>query len=208
MKNLIIHGIAVTLTLLGSVHLQGEDLRIRVELVNVKCGNTEDVTGPDDFYIVSALSAGTKETSKSAVTKPFKINDGQTKSFAKSERVLFDAKVPAKKTVVGGMKAFDEDYAKDWKKQEKAAATVTLALAEAVEKLGPEGETAGKVLRIAFAAYDRISSLDKDDCLGSTQLKIPAKGAKEEIRRWKMVEGGLGFSTWKYTVTYKIVRTK
>jgi hypothetical protein len=208
MKTVIMSGIGAILTLVASLHVQAQDVRIRVELVNVKCGDTEDVTGADHFYVVSALSGGTKETSNSFITKHFRINDGQTKTFSKADRVLFDAKVPANGMVVGGMKAFDEDYAKDWEKQKENAKTATNALAAAAATWGGQGKTAGTVIKVAFEVYDEVSSLDKDDCLGTTQLKVPADGAKEEVRRWRMVEGGLGFSTWKYSVTYKIVRTK
>lgn len=186
-----------------------QTVQVKIELIDVNCGNTEDVTGADDFYIVSALSAGTDETSKSAVTKPFKINDGQTKKIAEDQRVLFDAKVPVQGTIRGGMKMFDEDYAKDWAKQKEMAEKATNAVSSAAEKLGgPPGVKAGAVLKAAFEVYNGIASLDKDDVLDEIELNIPADGPAEETKEWKKVERGIGFSTWDYTVRYRIVRTK
>lgn len=53
--------------------------RIRVELIDVYCKDTEDLTGADDFYLVGALVGG--GVTKAILTRPIKINDRERKSF-------------------------------------------------------------------------------------------------------------------------------
>jgi hypothetical protein len=208
MNRVVVSGVAAAVTFLVAIQSPAKEIRVRIELVEVHCGNTEDVMGADHFYVVSALSGGAKDNSNSAITKPIKINDKQTKRFPDDQRVMFDAKVPAKGKIVGGMKAYDEDYAKDWKKQKAAAGKATKAIAGLVGFAGPNGKTAGAVLLAAFEVYSGLASMDRDDHLGTIVLNIPADGPANENKKWRMKVRGIGISTWDYTVTYRIVRTK
>lgn len=52
--------------------------KVKVELVDVYCRDTEDITGADDFYLVGGFAGG--QVSKAILTTPIKINDKQKKS--------------------------------------------------------------------------------------------------------------------------------
>src|SRR4051794_9547532 len=99
-------------TVLGFISTaSAQNVKIRVELIDVYCDNTEDVTGPDEFYLVASLKGGT--ANKPSITKPFDINDKKSKNFPADQSVLFEGDVPKGGNIVGGMVAFDEDYGKD-----------------------------------------------------------------------------------------------
>lgn len=53
-------------------------MRVRIELLDVYCHNTEDVTGADTFYLVGGVSDGRQ--SQPVLTNRVWINDGQTRS--------------------------------------------------------------------------------------------------------------------------------
>lgn len=177
---------------------------VRIELLKVECGNTEDVTGADEFYIVGALSDGTN--TKAALTTPIDINNGQTKSFQAAQRVIFDAYVPNGVTVRGGLKAFDEDYAKDWSQYgpmvEKIAAGVALGLTAAGYP------TAGDILNYGVKGFSFFAKLDQDDQLGKLELNVSPVGPNVEEKTWNFSKSDwTGWSSWSYKVRYRITRS-
>lgn len=180
-------------------------VRMKIELVDVSCGNTEDVTGADEFYLVGALAGGT--VVKPILTTPISINDKQRKTFPAGQTVLFEGEVPQGQSVKGGIKAYDEDAAKDWAKYGSTITQISDAVSQALAKAGPTGVTAGKILSVATQGVGLLASLDKDDLLGTTELEISATGPAFEERSWLMKEKGLGWSTWDYTVRYRISRS-
>ncbi len=181
--------------------------QVRIELLNVKCGNTEDVTGADEFYIVGALSDGTN--TNAALTSPISINDGQTKSFSSGQQVIFNANVPQGVTVRGGLKAFDEDWAKDWSKYSSTATKIKDAVVAGLTASGnPKAVTAATILNYGFQAFSTISSLDKDDQLGKFELNVSPIGPNVEEKTWKFKKSDwTGYSSWDYTVRYRITRS-
>lgn len=78
-------------------------VRMKIELIDVYCRDTEDVTGADDFYLVGALVGG--GVTKPILTTPIKINDKQRKTFPGGQTVLFEGEVPQGQSVKGGIKA-------------------------------------------------------------------------------------------------------
>jgi hypothetical protein len=186
----------------------GQTVRVRVELLDVQCGNTEDVTGPDEFYLVGAFEQGGK--AKSVLTRPFDINDGQTQTFPASEKVVFDGDVPLKQSISGGLIAYDEDYAKDWAKQKEMAKKITDGVSAGASSADNKNvRTAGTVLKIAYEIWNVIASLDQDDELGRTEINVAAAGPAEETIAWKFErKDPTGFSSWEYTVRYRITRTR
>lgn len=204
------------LTLLGCVGFvllmgarsEAQAVRVRIEVVEIHCGNTEDVTGADEFYLVGALSDGTD--ARSSLTRPIDINDKQTKTLPDDQKVLFDARVPVGKSIRGGLIAYDEDYAKDWAKQKEMVQKLTDKVSDAARSSdNKDVNKAGWVLMAAVAAWDLIASADKDDELGRIELDIPADGSGEEVKEWKFEhKDSTGFSSWDYTVKYRIVREK
>ncbi|HEY9674757.1 MAG TPA: hypothetical protein V6D11_25180 [Waterburya sp.] len=199
-------GTIIPLGIFAGTALSASARSVRIELLDVKCGNTEDVTGADEFYIVGALSDGTN--TKAALTSPMDINDGQTKPFRADQRVIFDANVPNGVTVRGGLKAYDEDYAKDWSQYgsmvEKIAAGVAVGLTVAGYP------TAGDILNYGVKGFGFFASLDKDDELGKLELNVAPLGPNVEEKTWRFRKTGSiwnpGWSTWDYTVRYRITR--
>ena len=54
-----------------------------------------------------------------------------------------------------------------------------------------------------------LAALDADDLLGRTEIKVPAEGPAEETKEWRFEhKDGIGFSSWEYTVRYRIFRSK
>ncbi|MEG4301188.1 hypothetical protein [Microcoleus sp. D3_18a_C4] len=179
--------------------------KLKIELIDVFCGNTEDITGADDFYLLGALVGG--EVTKVIATRPIKINDKQTKTFRPEDTVLFEGDIPAGQSVKGGIKAYDEDAGKDWAKYGDTVNQISGAVSAALAATGPQGVTAGTILSVATKAVGIFAGLDKDDLLGATELEISATGPAFEERSWLMKEKGLGWSTWDYKVRYRISRS-
>ena len=178
--------------------------KVKVELVDVYCRDTEDVTGADDFYLVGGLAGG--QTTKAILTTPIKINDKQRKSFKPDQAVLFEGEIPQGESVKGGLKAYDEDAGKDWNKYGDTVKKISGAISAALAT-GP-GAVAGTILSAATTAADWLGPLDKDDLLGTTELDISSTGPSHEERAWIMSKkGGTGWSTWDYTLTYRISRS-
>ena len=179
---------------------------IRIELLRVYCGNTEDTTGADEFYVVGALTDGT--SSKGALTSPISINDNQEKGFDPSQRVIFDANVTSDAVVRGGLKAFDEDFAKDWTKYGPTVTEISNQVSQGLKSSkDPKAIIAGEVLNWATKAFGILASLDQDDKLGSIELNVPAQGPIVEEQTWNFQrKGSLGISTWNYSVVYRITR--
>ena len=182
-------------------------VRMKIELVNVYCGNTEDVTGADEFYLVGALAGGT--VVKPILTTPININDKQTKTFPTGQTVILEGDVPQGQSVKGGIKAFDEDFGKDWAQYGSVVTGISGAVSKALATFGgPQGATAGAILGAVTKGVDFFSKLDQDDLLGTTELEISATGPAFEERSWLMKKtGSIGWSTWDYTVKYRIQRS-
>src|SRR5438552_3815758 len=97
---------------------------VRVELVNVRCLDTEDVTGADTFYVVGGLTSGDPAKVQGQVSPRVWINDGETKPLSV---VFFDGLLGQTDILKGGLAAFDEDFAKDWSKQKDWIAAIVAA---------------------------------------------------------------------------------
>jgi hypothetical protein len=183
---------------------------IRVELDRVHCGNTEDGSGADHLYIVGALSDGAD--SKGVLTSPMRINDDQTKWFDASQRVIFDSYVEPNGSIRGGVKAYDEDFGKDWAKYGATITKISDAVAAGLKATkDPYAVGAGEILSWAGKAANFLAPLDEDDFLGEKLLDIPAQGANVEEQHWEFFKKGSGwfdpgYSTWNYTVTLRITR--
>ncbi|MEG4962505.1 MULTISPECIES: hypothetical protein [unclassified Microcoleus] len=178
---------------------------MKIELIDVYCRDTEDVTGADEFYLVGALAGGT--VVKPILTKPISINDKQRKTFPAGESVLFEGEVPQGQSVKGGIKAYDEDAAKDWAQYGSVVSGISGAVSTVLSATGV-GATAGMILGVVTKGVGFFSSLDKDDLLGTTELEISATGPSKEERSWLIQKlGGSGWSNWDYTLRYRISRS-
>lgn len=181
-----------------------------IELDTVYCRDTEGVTEPDGFF---AIGAGVDRfTGKTNVllSKPFQINDGQTKHFPveTTQRVLFEGTVDAASTIVLGIKFYDEDANHDWSQYGAMITTLSSNISAGLSLLGPYGIAAGAVLTIATGAAGLIMALDGDDLLGDKILELPVAGLqvdKSPIIYPIGVRGGEGwYSSWNYIVNLRI----
>ena len=145
---------------------------------------------------------------KPILTKPISINDKQTKTFPAGQTVIFEGDVPQGQSVKGGIKAYDEDFGKDWTQYGSTVTAISGAVSTVLSATGPQGATAGMILSAVTEGVAFFSNLDKDDLLGSTELEISATEPALEERSWLMKKtSGIGWSTWDYTVRYRITRS-
>jgi hypothetical protein len=180
---------------------------VRAELIKVHCGNTEDTTGEDEFYIVGGLTDGVKY--HAALTSPMGINDGQEKNFTPNQRVIFNDMVDSQGVIRGGLKAYDEDFGKDWAKYGSTVEKITDGISMGLKATkNPKAVAAGEVLKWSVKGFGFLASLDKDDELGNIELNIPANGSTYEEITWKFWRKGGTFSTstWNYSVVIGVTR--
>lgn len=177
---------------------------VTIELIDVYCKDTEDVTGADDFYLVGAVfDTQNAAQGRPILTKPIKINDGETKSLSTT---VFDAPVTSSSVIYLEMAAYDEDFAKDWSQYSTYAGWVASAIGTAVGVL-TVNPPAGTAVGIALNAFNQGLGLDKDDHLGTYTRTMAVKDlqpGQSVIDTWTMIETGIGFSTWNYRVRYKV----
>lgn len=180
--------------------------RIKIELIDVQCKNTEDVSGGDEIYLVGAMVGGTE--TKAFLTKPIRINNNQTKKIPSDQSVMFEGDLPEGETIKGAIAAYDEDSNHDWDKYGKIVTTITNVVSSIVSKAGgPKGVVAGTILSATVGVLGQIMSLDKDDNLGSVQLVISSAGPELE-EMTICFSGNLipWYSDWEYRLRYKITR--
>jgi hypothetical protein len=183
---------------------QAGKVRVTIQLNSVMCGNTEDVQGADEFYVVGAFTDGTKDNSRGSLIGPISINDGQKKAF---QGTVFDAVVDSDAKIRGGMKAFDEDFGKDWSKKPAWIEKIKDGIVQGLQKSdNPKAVAAGTVLDLGYKVFNFFANADKDDELGSDDFTFAASGPALENKSWDFYEEGLGYSTWNYSVYYTIKR--
>ena len=181
---------------------------VTIELIDVYCGNTEDVTGKDEFYILGGVTVfdtntSTKDPSLATpiLTKPVSINNRETKSL---QYTAFDAQVKGTSVIYLEMAAYDEDVARDWSQYQTWVGIAGSAVSGIVGIVGTP--IAGVVVGAVIGALNQAIGWDEDDRLGIHSHTLTVKDLKpgENIYQWRMVETGIGWSTWDYTVRYKI----
>jgi hypothetical protein len=181
---------------------------VSVELQDVVCADTEDVTGADDFYLVGAVSGS--DVTKGLVTVPVSVNDGETRPFGDGGGVVFSADLAASETLKIALLAYDEDSSKDWAQYGEWAQRVGDAVGTGLSQVPwPWLKVAGTMIPYAVKAVGTIMSLDQDDKLGTYAADEPVAGLQlgDNARQWSF-QGQWGpwawWSGWEYTVRYTI----
>ncbi|HEY9877289.1 MAG TPA: hypothetical protein V6D29_02480 [Leptolyngbyaceae cyanobacterium] len=197
-------------------------MRVRIELLDVYCHNTEDLTGADALYLVGGVSDGRQ--SQPVLTHRIEINDGQTRQFDLGDRLIFDAEVPDHPLgyVHIGLTAWDEDTAKQWVNRgewkQNVAHHIDQQLAQLPRDphnpppfgLSPAPDPAKVAFALMQAGINGVKSLpnsQSDDPSGQLTLDIPIGMRGTEIREWRCKGsrfGGVLGSTWDYTIRYRI----
>lgn len=180
--------------------------RIRIEIESIYCNNTEDVTGSDSLYLFGAVASRLDGKSCAVLTSPIEINNGETKHLLPNQNVIFDDVVDSASTISIGLRAMDQDAAKSWGDRGAKLEKMSKDVSGALSLLGPKGVAAGKVLEAGVSAANFIVSLDTDDVLGdlATDIPVVTLPRPSSRRTWPFSKRGWGYSTWSYTVTYRI----
>ncbi len=182
-------------------------IRMRVELVDVYCRDTEDLLVADIFYVMSAaMSCDADKTV--LLTDPINIKTGETISFSGHDLAVFYADVAEDAFVLGGFKAFDEEQGKDWLKKSEWVKQIVEGLPAFGDLPSLPSEAAQVILTAAGNVLDEAAHSDRDDTLGEHLLAIPATGTSDEEMTWVFKQEGIGLSTWDYTVRYRIMRAE
>lgn len=181
---------------------------VRIEIKSIYCDNTEDVTGADELYFIGSGVSRSDKQITAVLTTPIKINDRQTKNLPPDQSIVFDGTVECADTIVIGLKAYDQDASGDWNgKRGELLSNISSAVSVGLATTGPQGVVAGAVVKGAVEAFKLLVSLDKDDELGVWEVAIPVVTLPlpRSERTWNFArKGGIGLSTWDYTVTFLI----
>ncbi len=180
--------------------------RMRVVLQDVVCNDTEDVTGPDEFYLMGAVSDGT--TNVGVLTRPININTGQTKQFGEGGGTVFDADVPNERILKVVLIAFDGDSNKDWSKHGEAVTKIGASVSSGLASIQNNyAAAAGVILPFVVQGVGSIMSLDQDDELDQHLREFPVGSIPdgEHLQLWSFSQGG-HWSSWNYTVRYQVIK--
>lgn len=192
----------------GALSTAATTTRLRVWLQSVKCRNTEDTTGADEFYLLGFVSDG--GTTKPVLTKTVSVNDNQTKSLSMNgSSLVFDANVPDDRVLKVGLVAYDKDSKSDWEKNKGLATKIADTAGSALIATGnPYAAGAGAALPAVVRGIGAIMQLDKDDELGRYTGNFSVEGLpanRETSRMWTFKRSPVPWwSDWDYTVTFAI----
>jgi hypothetical protein len=180
--------------------------RMRVVLQDVVCNDTEDVTGADEFYLAGAVSDGA--TNAGVMTRPIRINNGQTKPFGEGGGTVFDVDVPTDRIVKVVLIAFDGDSNKDWSKHGEVVSKIGENVSSGLASIQNNyTAAAGMILPFVIQAVGGIMSLDQDDELDQHLREFPVGSMPdgEHLQLWTFSQGGR-WSSWNYTVRYQVIK--
>ena len=182
---------------------------VTVELLDVVCHDTEDMTGADEFYILGAVRAGSR--AGATATKPMRINDGERRGFLPDERVLYSGPVGRDDTIAIGLIAYDQDAAVDWEKRGPEIQSAVDKLADAVKKIpDPRVMIGAEVAKQATRLFGALIKLDEDDELERGTIEVPVRSLPvgSVVRNWevqgRLFNGWFDFSDWHYNVTLRV----
>ena len=143
----------------------------------------------DLFYLVTALHGSGKGCDRSDLIGPVALEIGETKSFLEDRRILFDARLPTRGSIRGGMRAFNKDTLTAWPNQAELVRKATGAVAQTAATFdGAIDERAGAILNSVAETYKGLPGSRLDTPLGRIDLNISADGEAEEIGEWKMFD--------------------
>jgi hypothetical protein len=178
-----------------------------IEVEDVYCGNTEDIHGEDELYLVGAVENAGRV--KGLLTSPLSINDDQHGNFSENERVLFARSVQRGSMVHVALAAFDEDVGKDWANYDQMVKEIA-DVAQEASKLGGRGVQAGVLVgSVTAQIISKIVAADGDDHLGDDFMaNIPVDGPAHELLSWDPYDGGdwFGYSSWNYGIKLLVTR--
>jgi hypothetical protein len=197
-------------------------IRIQVELTDLVCRNTEDIFGGDEIYFVGVglyKPPVDQWIIRGAVNPPISIASGETKPI---NLTLFDDWADEDTTIGSMLLMRDSDFSNDyrwWRDHggEDRLTEIEHDLVEAMLGWGIWGLATGDftpavIDAIAVAlvyGWDQVApEIDHDDELGRVALTFPARGpAVETGYRVVSKDAVIGFSTWEYSLYWRVTRT-
>ncbi|MEM7061688.1 MAG: hypothetical protein AAF572_00770 [Cyanobacteria bacterium P01_B01_bin.77] len=175
---------------------------IKIVLDSIVCYDTEDVTGADDVYLIGGVrvSKGNFRKSKAFVTPnpPLRINDDQPRHIPIKEKI-FEAQVQPGSDLELGMYLYEQDSSADVEKLQKLEDYLDRGLAIS--------RPSKSVLNLSLSAIQTALVFDDDDQLGREsrfiEINTLPRGWKRYVAK-NFYEGGIGYSTWRYKLYYRI----
>jgi hypothetical protein len=102
---------------------------------------------------------------------------------------------------------YDEDANKDWSKHGEMVTKVGSAISAGLKAVPyPPAQITGTILPFAIAGVGLAMMLDKDDELGQLKRDLPVSAipSGSHAQFWTLQKKGGWYSSWAYTVTYRI----
>lgn len=143
---------------------------VRIELVDVTCARTEDLTGRDHFFVAGGLLLGSVEAA--VATNPTPINDTETNAFSFDRRLLYQGPLPENREPLHiGLVGFDDDASTDWARDEQGWRDLVRSITEQIDELGGTDSAQG-IGDTVVDLVGRAISLDRPDVVGRLGLDI------------------------------------
>jgi hypothetical protein len=184
---------------------QQTNWRVTVRIDEIRCIETEDLLGSDEFYTLSAITLGLpdgRQVVRTRTTSPVSINNGNKKNGT----TLFDFIVPSGTTFSGELMGLDEDVDKDWSRVDEKFSKAGEDLTGGLKGLGgKKGAAIGSLLKASIGIIGGISALDEDDILGQEGLPEMTVLSKRTYTKTAPFSNSAYFgSDWSYKVRYTI----
>ncbi len=174
--------------------------RVKAQLIDLYCSDTEDVTGADHVYLTGGVTDGS--TAKAVLTRPMRINDGETKSFG--NLTIYEGLLARGSKLGVTLTAYDEDAAKDWNKHADLVKKLQNAIdtADAVTL----GLDAGllTIASLSLRAATWLAKADKDDRLGTDTRTITLMPGNQVVQVAFAGSPVYYWSDWRYRLRYLV----
>src|SRR5215211_6160676 len=200
------------------VQEEGEDMRARLELMDVTCYDPEDVVDTDMFYLLGGVNSADK--TDAVVLPAMGFRALQTRHTHPDHSVLFDqSNLPSdsSRQLHLALQAYDQDFARQWTKYRDIFNRLADEIAKRVEELprdpndtqSPDNRlVAATIIRSLAVATDILASFDKDDFLGTHTLDFTVGGGNNVQQLEAPFKGTLvpWWSDWNYLLRYRIAQ--
>ena len=162
--------------------------RVKIILNLIECFETEDITGPDEFYVVAAFGKGIAPNFDISPVKRgnWQLNNGQS---VEPNVGLFSEEVEFNQEFAFGIRCFDKDASEDLTDAdlEKAARSAERTANEAgqiAREVAPNESALARfalelikgVIMFFWDFIKMITGLDKDDFLGEDLFTLAVPG--------------------------------
>lgn len=198
-------GLLLTLSLTPGHATRQSNWRVLVRIEEIRCIETEDFTGADEFYTLSAFTFGLpdgRQVVRTRTTPPISINSG----VRKKGTTILDVTVPHGTTFSGELMGLDEDVSKDWAKVDTLFAKAGDDAAAGMKGAGgKKGGALGSLLKAAVGVIGGIATLDQDDILGNGGFPdLTLRSERTLTNTFPFDNSSYLGSDWNYKIRYSI----